>query len=278
MTENNTYNINPFVGSDFTDAEFDEVRAILLARRDFDLGMYKDRCIKRRIATRVRSLGFASAAPYLELLKDDEEEIEALMRALSIHVSQFFRNPSTYETLQKKILPVLFEAKKGMPVRIWSAGCATGEEPYSLALLLHTYFDKTDFSILGTDLSPAAIEQASSGIFPEQRLTEVPVEILQRCFRKEGRHYLLEEEIRAHVKFKVHDILSLNDFPPCDLILCRNVLIYFAREDQERIIERFSMALRPGGYLVLGKAETLQGPARKHFTPEHPTERIYRRK
>lgn len=280
MNEIVSETIGPFIGSDFTDGEFDEVRRVLLAEREFDLGMYKDRCIKRRIATRVRALGFTSAESYIELLKENPDEVEALMRALSVHVSHFFRNPSTFEALQKRIFPELFTrlSAKREPVRIWSAGCATGEEPYSLALLLDRDFPDSDFSILGTDLSPAAVEQATSATFPENRLDEVSPELLQRSFRKEGRSYLLAKEIRSHVTFKVHDILSLSDYPACDLILCRNVLIYFAREDQERIMDRFHSALNPGGYLVLGKAETLQGRARKSFMSECPIERIYRRK
>lgn len=270
----------PFVGSEFPDEDFGAVRDILLARRGFDLAMYKDRCIKRRIATRVRALGFDEPGPYLAVLRRDEAEVDALMAALSIHVSQFFRNPSTFATLEGKILPELVgrARKSGRPeVRVWSVGCAGGEEPYSLALLVDELAPKgVRVSILGTDVSGPVLERARKGLFDPQRLEEVPEEVRERYFSEEGRHYRLQERIRGMVRFQRHDILTSRNYPEADLILCRNVMIYFSREEQENILGRFAAVLSPGGYLVLGRAETMIGTIRERFEAVSPEERIYR--
>lgn len=271
----------PFVGSEFSEEEYGTVRDLLRERRGFDLGMYKDRCIKRRIATRVRALGFRGAAPYIDVLRRDEAEIDALMAALSIHVSQFFRNPTTFAALETHILPELIHRARTAAtrqLRLWSVGCAGGEEPYSLALLLDDLApQEIEVSILGSDISTPVLERAREGLFDPLRLSEVPEAVQRRYFTPEGRNLRLDERIRRRVRFERHDILSEQTFPPADLILCRNVLIYFSREEQERIIDRFADALAPRGYLVLGRAETMLGTVRQRFEVECPAERIYRR-
>lgn len=272
----------PFVGSEFPEEDFRAVRELLLEKRGFDLGMYRDHCIKRRIATRVRALGFHSAGPYLDILRRSEPELDALLAALSIHVSQFFRNPSTFATLEKSILPDLIRraGKTGRKeLRFWSVGCAGGEEPYSLALLLDELAPRTlQVSILATDISPPVLEQARQGVFDPLRLTEVPETVRDGYFTEEGRNYRLAERICKMVQFQRHDILASLEYPAADLILCRNVLIYFSREKQEHILTRFAEALPPGGFLVLGRAETVLGEARQLFQAESSVERIYRRK
>jgi len=271
----------PFVGSEFPEEDFLAVRDLLFERRGFDLSMYKDRCVKRRIATRVRALGFRSAGPYLDALRRSESELDTLLAALSIHVSQFFRNPTTFATLEERILPELI--RRAAPsvrgeLRLWSVGCAGGEEPYSLALLLDELAPRNlRISILATDVSPPVLEQARKGLFDPVRLTEVPETVKDRYFRREGRNYRLAEHICKMVQFRRHDILTSLEFPAADLILCRNVLIYFSREKQENILTRFAAALPEGGFLVLGRAETLLGAARRLFKAECSVERIYRR-
>ncbi|MBW6510839.1 MAG: protein-glutamate O-methyltransferase CheR [Desulfuromonadaceae bacterium] len=271
----------PLVGSEFPDDAFAEIRALLLARRDLDLDMYKDRCLKRRIATRIRRCGFHEATPYIALLHQSEQEVDSLVEALMIHVSQFFRNPSTFILLEEKILPLLINKLHAFgrsEINIWSVGCAGGEEPYSLALLLDNLDRKgLEVKILATDLSDDIIRQASQGRYEEQRLAEVPPEILARYFVKEDRHFHLAKRIRKMVTFRQHNILGKDLFPDCDMIMCRNVMIYFSRDEQENVFRRFAKALNPEGYLILGRAETLQGNTRRLFTVDSPAERIYRR-
>ncbi|PLX98313.1 MAG: chemotaxis protein CheR [Desulfuromonas sp.] len=271
----------PFVGADFTDEDFQEVVRILLSRRAFDLGSYKDRCIKRRIASRVRAKGLRSSANYVELLDADNDEIDALLAVLTIHVSHFFRNPSTYRVLEEKIFPELLAAARQTgrkQLRIWSVGCSSGEEPYSLALLLHEMVtDDVEVSILGTDISRPILKKAESGEYDAQRLAEVPDIVRERYFeRVESTRFQLTEEIRQRVEFRSHDVLKNSDYPAADLILCRNVMIYFSREEQAKILDRFARALGPDRFLVLGRAETLVGSARHIFRSEYPVERIYR--
>lgn len=272
---------SPFVGSEFPDEAFAEVRRLLLERRHFDIGMYKDRCLKRRIASRVRALGLHDPQAYLQVLQRDSAEVDALMTALTIHVSQFFRNPSMFATLERSILPALIEqvrAEGRGAVRLWSAGCSSGEEPYSLALVVAALAPtELPVQILATDLSPAILEVARAGVFDTQRLAEVPPAVRSRYFTLTESRFRLADEVRDRVRFSCHNLLTAPDYPRADLILCRNVLIYFSREEQEKILARFAAALPPGGVLVLGKAEMLLGEARNLFRVESPAERIYRR-
>jgi len=251
----------------------------LLEKRGFDLSMYKDQCIKRRIASRVRARGFQNAAPYLKLLATEESELDALLAAISIHVSQFFRNPEVFAQLEKRVLPEMIRAamrRKDPQLKVWSVGCASGEEPYSLALLLHELKPRgLKVSIVGTDISLPILQQAREARFAEMRLNQVPRRVREEYFVQEGQHYRLMEKIRGMVDFYPSNILDEESFPAADLILCRNVLIYLSRDDQDRILKRFAELLPDWGRLVLGSAENLLGAARGLFVTELPAERIY---
>jgi chemotaxis protein methyltransferase CheR len=270
----------PFIGSELPESIFAEVRTLLLERRGFDLACYKDACIKRRIAARVRASGFGQPEPYLAVLRRDQGELDALMETLTIHVSQFFRNPSVFAFLKRSVLPqivAMARAEGREEIRCWSVGCAGGEEAYSLALLLQEIpLGDCRVDILGTDVSPTALEQARRGVFPPQRVAEVPARMLERFFRREGESYRVASILREQMRFEQHDILSAPTFPAADLILCRNVLIYFSVREQEKIQQRFAAALSPHGFLALGRAETLMGGARRLFSIECSAERVYR--
>lgn len=272
--------LNPLFEGDISATVFADIRQILLERIGFDLGTYKDGCIRRRLARRARSCRVRDGEDYLERLRTDPDEVAALMAALTIHVSQFFRNPSMFASLREQVLPVLlqrvrFESK---PLRIWCAGCAAGEEPYSLALLLHELAPKIAPLLLATDISPEILENARHGLYPASRLAELPSGFLERFFSPEGSSYRLHESIRRRVQFQRLNIMTDSEFPKSDLILCRNVLIYFSRDEQERIISHFARVLAPGGFLVLGRAENLMGASRELFESENTRERIYRRR
>lgn len=272
----------PMVGSDLPDACFEALCALLKRERGFDLAQYKDRCAKRRVAKRMRAVRINQPEEYLQKVLTDRGELDALLGVLTIHVSQFFRNPSTFRILERSVLPPLLEraGKSDRPeLRIWSVGCAGGEEPYSLALLFAEQETRhVRISILGTDINEAVLNQARLGVYPASRLAEVPSEVVNRYFLPEGGDFRLCDKIRRQVEFRRHDVLAAEDYPCADLILCRNVLIYFSREEQARILQRFSGTLSEGGILVLGRAETLLGESRKMFAVESAAERIYRRK
>ncbi len=281
MMVSETCRKQPFVGADFLDDDFAAICEILLARRAFDLCCYKDRCIKRRIASRIRARDFSDSAAYVELLRSDEDELDALLAVLTIHVSQFFRNPSMFLALEKKVLPELLARKQREQdgrLRIWSVGCSSGEEPYSIALLLQEQvMDQVEVSILATDVSQQILVQARRGEYDPQRLAEIPEPVRKKYFQQfDGLRFRLDEKIRKLVRFKQQNILDDHDYPLVDLILCRNVMIYFSREEQTRIMARFARSLRPNGFLVLGRAETMTTDARPLFRTECPAERIYR--
>ncbi len=270
-----------WTGDDLSDAELTAITELLRDRRQFDLGQYKDRCIRRRIAKRLRFCKVANFASYLERLEMDRDELDTLLATISIHVSQFFRNPDTFRILEQKVLPDLCRQARAngrTELTIWSAGCATGEEPYSLALLVDDLAaTDLDIRILATDISEPVLEIARSGYFDATRLTEVPPEVLEKYFRSENGRYQLIERIRDKVEFMRHNIMTASDYPVIDLVLCRNVMIYFTRPEQERILTRFAAALPEHGGLVLGRSETMADDIRCYYHSEFPVERVYRR-
>ncbi len=271
---------SPFIGSDLEDAVYGQIATILQEQQNFYLEGYKVPCIKRRIAVRIRAVGSNDPEAYIELLRENMYEQEQLLATLSIHVSQFFRNGSVFKVLEKQILPELLETSRhsSSKLRIWSVGCANGEEPYSLALLCQKQRYQEDLlSIVGTDLSPEALTRAKRGFFPPERVQGVPEEMLADFFIKSGQQYRLIEQIRERVQFFRHDIIADQPFYRANLILCRNLLIYFSRVQQQQIMEFLAAALLPGGYLVLGRAETMAPSSRKLFVCIDPAERIYRR-
>jgi len=260
---------------------FDTIGRILKDRCGFSLDGYKDKCVKRRISIRVRATQSPSAEAYGALLSRNSSELAHLLRVLTIHVSHFFRNPSTFEKLAYEILPlVLRERCLDRGIRVASLGCASGEEPYSLALIMKEQFPELvlrgEVSIEASDVDALTLEQAQQALYHPDRLNEVPPDLLRRWFSREGERYRLSPEVRDLVKFSRADLNDEPAAPPCDLILCRNVLIYFERGRQETILNRFADTLGPGGILVLGKSESLFASARRRFRTICPVERIYR--
>ncbi len=269
-------------GEELPEAAFAAIIDQLRSRRQFDLGAYKDRCIRRRIIKRMRTSGARDIEAYLQSLAGDGEELDLLLASLSIHVSQFFRNPDTFQALAEHVLPELCRqasAAGRRELRLWSVGCACGEEAYSLALLVDDLAPVgLTVSILGTDISEPILASARAARYEPARLAEVPPAMLARHFVPAGRDYRLGERIRAMVRFEQQNVMTPEPFPAADLILCRNVLIYFTREEQARILWRFAETLPDEGILVLGRAETLVGRERRLFRTVLPKERIYRRR
>jgi chemotaxis protein methyltransferase CheR len=270
-----------WTGDDLSDAEFTAIAKLLRERRQFDIDQYKDRCIRRRIAKRLRVCQVADFASYLSRLDMDRDELDTLLATISIHVSQFFRNPDTYRILEQKILPDLCRRARAAgrtELILWSAGCASGEEPYSLAMLVDDLATADlDIHIMATDISKPILETARSGSFDASRLKEVPPEVLEKYFQAENGRYQLIERVRNKVEFLQHNIMTASNYPAADLILCRNVLIYFTRSEQERILSRFAAELPEYGALILGRSETITGSTRQYYQSEFPVERIYRR-
>lgn len=268
---------------EISDEELAEIALILEMRRNFSMSAYKDKCMKRRVAIRMRSCCCYDAAAYCNLLQQNEHELDLLQKALTIHVSQFFRNPSTFEKLRTDVIPLLYRTsiENGKPLRIWSLGCAGGEEAYSIAILLREYFTN-EIRLAGTyinalDIDREIIQAAEKAEYLPERLKELPDVIRERYFRTENSRMQLSNTIRNMVTFSQGDITMVGKYLPHDLVLCRNTLIYFCRPEQEKILNGIADILPPGGILVLGKSETLVGDVRRRFTAVCPVERIYRR-
>jgi chemotaxis methyl-accepting protein methylase len=263
---------------------------LALARRiasttGLDLGAYKDRCLRRRIAVRMRACGVLTYGEYVAVLDHKPEELERLLDALTINVTKVYRNPETWSYLEREVLPSLVEAREGR-VRIWSAGCASGEESYTLAMVLAEALDRVGHrewrervNIDATDIDKLSLERARLAEYPERVFSETPPALVKRYWERVGPDlFRLDPSLRDMVSIRRHDLLG--EAPPVphyDMILCRNVIIYFDRANQERLMLMFLEALAPGGFLVLGKVETIFGAARERLELIEPRERIYRR-
>ena len=231
---------------------------------------YKDKCLKRRIAVRMRARGVHTYADYAKLLDQDAREYQDLLDALTINVTKFFRNSETWEALR----PYLVTLGGSRPeLRVWSAGCASGEEPYTIAILLLETLGEERASIDATDIDRLSLERTRQARYAETAFSDMPAGLQRRYFR-DGQPI---QQVRDLVRVLPHDLTR--DPPPrplYDLIVCRNVVIYFERAAQERLFQTFVNSLSPSGILLLGKVETLFGPARSQLTLEDPRERIYR--
>ncbi|MBC8017581.1 MAG: protein-glutamate O-methyltransferase CheR [Verrucomicrobia bacterium] len=270
--------------AEITDEELAEIGMILSMWRNFNMSAYKDKCMKRRVAIRMRSTRCRDAAEYCNLLRQSPLELDLLQKALTIHVSQFFRNPSMFEKLRAEVLPGLFSAclKSGSDtLQAWCLGCAGGEEPFSLAILFREHFSKemrmVQTVIQGTDIDAETLRLAQQAEFIEERLKDVSTELRDRYFRPNESRFRLVPEIRQMVTFLQGDITDTAAYVPSNLVLCRNTLIYFTRAGQEKILHGVADILPAGGILVLGKSETLVGDVRRRFESVCPVERIYRR-
>lgn len=244
---------------------------------------YKERCLRRRIAVRMRARGVHTFDDYARLLDGDPPEYERLLDALTINVTKLFRNADTFGVIQRVVIPVLW-GTNDPELRVWSAGCSSGEETYSLAALFHRHAEASgDLSrlgsvrILGTDIDRASLAAAERGTFAEAAFVETPADIRERYFSP-GDPATASDELRSLVSFERRDLLS--DPVPAGqfhLIVCRNVLIYFDRETQEKLFRAFASRVAQGGYLVLGKVETLLGECRANFAAVEARERVFRR-
>ncbi|HTU00718.1 MAG TPA: protein-glutamate O-methyltransferase CheR [Candidatus Sulfotelmatobacter sp.] len=265
-------------------AAYAQLRALILEAGGIDLELYKGRCLLRRIAARQRATGSGGLRDYLVLVRRDPIERGRLVKLLTIHVSQFFRNPSTFHAIQAQVLPALLAAKRhqgGRALRLWSVGCACGEEAYSLALLLLESAPEAlrEFScaIYGTDIEPDCLRLARQACYPAASLAHLPPAWRQRYFTPIGQRYQLQSAVRALVTFRQHNILDPFPFRRVDLVVFRNVLIYMTEALQERLLLALYDTLGRPGFLVLGKVEGLAGAAQKRFVALDPAERIYQK-
>jgi two-component system CheB/CheR fusion protein len=241
------------------------VLAHVRVRTGHDFSKYKRSTVARRIARRMQVTRTENLREYYEVLRDSADEAQALLGDLLISVTTFFRDSEAFETLKKEVIPSLFDARDlDDTIRVWVCGCATGEEAYSIAILLLEESARHEFrpavQLFGSDLDARALALAREGRYPASIEADVNEERLRRFFTHEGEGYRVRQELRDIVLFAMHDILKDPPFSRVDLISCRNVLIYLDRDLQEQACSTFHYALKPGGYLLLGASETAENP------------------
>jgi chemotaxis methyl-accepting protein methylase len=262
---------------------FQAIQRHLSQRRGLDLSRYKESYLRRRLMVRVRALRLRGLEEYARYLHRHPEEIEPLLAALSIKVTSFFRNRSCYAFLREKVVPSLIaeaRSNRGL-VTAWSAGCATGEEPYSIAALFAAEAgDRRDVTVrvLATDIDSEALATAERALFPADAILDVtPTDAVSQFEACDDGMVTPGDAIRRMVTFRRESLLDPFDRDALDLIVCRNVLIYFSLEHQKILLARFADSTRPGGYLVLGRVERLLGEARNLYEVSSTRNRIYRR-
>ncbi|HEY9247096.1 MAG TPA: protein-glutamate O-methyltransferase CheR [Candidatus Methanoperedens sp.] len=264
--------------------EFSDLKAIIKKKIAFNCDQYKQAHLKRRLAVRLRATKSNSYRNYAEILLVNGEEQQKLKDTLTVNVTELFRNPETYEIFGERALPEIVKSKTAdKTIKIWSAGCSNGEEPYSIAIMLFEYLGglakRYSISILGTDIDEDSLGKAQKGIFQLKQLEKMSKERLERFFnKKDDNTFQIRDDIFHVMKFRNHDMISGPKLYGFDVIFCRNVTIYFEQELQEKLYLNFYNSLNSGGFFVMGKTETLIGPAADLFYPIDVRERIYQKR
>ena len=249
------------------------------AEMDFESGFYNEAYLDRRISARMRRVDADSYRSYRRLLERDSEERAALLDALSVNVTGFFRNPKAWERLE----PVLAELSERRRVRVWSTPCADGREPYSLAILAldHDDVDASRVEVLGTDINDDVLATAREGVYEASKTTDIAAELEplsdpDRYVDRRGDTFAVRERVKRLVDFERHDLIHGRSKSGFDLVLCRNLLIYIDPGYKTPIFRTIRESLREEGYLVIGMTETLPADCREAFEPVDKRRRIYR--
>lgn len=290
MTKNNSPFANdepPLPAASIVDKVIERVRAA----EGPDLSRYRRPMLTRRISNRMAQVRADGPEDYLRLLKSDSRECGELVNTIAINVSEFFRDPWIFETLRAQVLPEIVERRRAegsRELRVWSAGCARGEEAYSAAILAHTAVAKErpewTLRVFATDMDSSALDTAREGIFARESLLNVTLGQLDKYFFPRGDGFRARPFLREMVSFSSQDLTSPESAAPpesvfgtFDLVLCRNVIIYFEEKTQKDVCEKLTAALAEGGCLVLGDAESLRPEAGRGIITQDAAKRIYRR-
>jgi len=257
----------------------------LYADRGFDAARYRRTYIERRIATRLRAVQVDTYREYRGLLDRDADEYHRLIGALTVNVTEFFRDKPVWELFDREVVPDLLATKmrrRQRLLRVWSAGCSAGEEPYSIAMLLSHAAERAGanltISVHATDIDAESLEKARAGEYPDKELQSVPLRFRHECEPTDDGHFRISQRIRQLVKFRRLDLFADKPIAAVDAIFCRNVLIYFDRNQQEQIFAKFYAALNRYCYIVIGKSEKIGGEVAQHFEPISSREKVYKRR
>lgn len=230
-----------------------------------DLARYKEGQMRRRLGTLMVRHGAQSFVQYYKMLEQDAQLLQEFRDFFTINVSEFFRDPIRFQQLQTVVLPELMRHRRKL--RFWSAGCSNGAEPYTLAIIMEE-MAYPDYSILATDIDEASLARAITGAaYGPRDIKNVPPELMAKCFLKHGNTYDVKPKVKAKVQFRHHDLLADPFEDNFDLISCRNVIIYFTQDAQDRLFRQLYNSLNPGGALFLGAAEVMMHPRKIGFEP-----------
>ena len=221
-----------------------------------DLNCYKEKQMRRRIDTLATKNKATSYETYLAMLRADKDLFEQFVNFLTINVSEFYRNPEQWKLLDESVIPKLIKAH-GNRLKIWSAACSTGDEPYSLAMAFSKHLPLSNIQIIATDIDKQVLEQAQTGLYNAKSIAAVPEEFKKKYFTQVGSSYKIADELKKCITFKQHNLLK-DPYPSdCDLILCRNVVIYFTDEAKDEIYRKFFKSLKNQGVLFIGSTEQI---------------------
>jgi len=255
--------------------DYEWFKAAVFQLTKIDLNAYKERQMKRRIDALISKNNIVGYDAYIQVLKTDKSRFEEFVNYLTINVSEFYRNPEQWQVMDKDIIPELI-GKFGKNLKIWSAACSTGDEPYSLVMALSRHIPLNQIHITATDLDKQVIAKAKVGLYNEKSIAAVPEDLKKKYFTKVGLSYQISDEIKSRVEFKEHNLLESNYPKDYHMIVCRNVLIYFTEEAKDEVFRKFYQSLAPGGILFIGSTEQIInhreiGYERKNsFYYEHP--------
>lgn len=235
---------------------YEKFKRDILMLSKIDLNAYKEKQMRRRINTLITKNKIDSYDAYVELIKKDKEKFEQFINFLTINVSEFYRNPEQWKILEKEVFPKLIQTH-GKSLKIWSAACSTGDEPYSLVMALSRHLPLENIRIIATDIDKQVLDTARMGLYNEKSIAGVPDDLKRKYFTKVGNSYQISDAVKKRVEFKEHDLLK-DAYPSgCHLIVCRNVVIYFTEEAKDEIYAKFYRALAPGGVLFIGSTEQI---------------------
>ncbi|CAI8743517.1 MULTISPECIES: CheR family methyltransferase [Bacillus] len=227
-----------------------------------DLALYKEAQMKRRLTSLYEKKGYGDFREFALALEKNEALLQETLDRMTINVSEFYRNYRRWEVLEKTILPLLKPAKT---LKVWSAACSTGEEPYTLSMILSRQKGLTDYQIIATDIDDKVLQKAKEGVYQERSLQEVPKEMKELYFTQDGNRFKVKDEIRKNIRFQKHNLLADPYEKDFDIIVCRNVLIYFTEEAKEKIYHKFSGSLKNKGVLFVGSTEQIFNPEKYGF-------------
>jgi chemotaxis protein methyltransferase CheR len=242
---------------------YEQFKTKVFTKTKLDLSLYKERQMKRRIESLISRHALTSFEAYFKLLETDKNAFDEFVNYLTINVSEFYRNPSQWDALREDIIPALLKRTKRP--KIWSAACSTGEEPYSLVMCLSEFVPLKDIKILAVDFDDEALNKAKIGMYTDKSIKNVPPQYVTRFFEPVGKGFRIKDEVKNCVEFKKMNLL-LDEYPKgYDLIVCRNVMIYFTEEAKDEMYKKFYASLVNDGYFFVGSTEQIIQPQRYNF-------------